>query len=95
MIRVRLLGEQVAGRALRHGWTTCADGLSVVFFPPSVCKACGEEYVDRSCTTTAGKGKLEHAPGQCGSGGGLHVFRSDIPHGRYQSAALGRREEEE
>ena len=37
----------MAGRALLHGWTTCADGLSVAFRPPSVRKACGEEVVIR------------------------------------------------
>ena len=33
-------------RAFLHGLTTRTDGLSVVFFPPSACKACGEEFVN-------------------------------------------------
>ena len=35
-------------RAFLHGLTTRTDGLSVVFFPPSACKACGEESVNRT-----------------------------------------------
>ena len=39
-------------RAFLHGLTTRTDGLSMVF-PLSICKACGEEFVNRkSCTTT-------------------------------------------
>ena len=30
--------------AFLHGLITRTNGLSVVFFPPSVCKACGEEF---------------------------------------------------
>ena len=36
-------------RALLHGWTTRTDGpLTVVFFPPTVGKACGEEFANRA-----------------------------------------------
>ena len=35
-------------RAFLHGLTTRTDGLSVVFFPPSACKVCGEEFVSRT-----------------------------------------------
>ena len=35
-------------RAFLHGLTTHTDGLSVVFFPSSACKACGEEFVNRT-----------------------------------------------
>ena len=39
--------------AFLHGLTTRTDGLSVVFFPLSVCKACGEEFLSSSqgCAT--------------------------------------------
>ena len=32
-----------AERAPLHGLTTRTDGPPVIFFPPTVCKACGEE----------------------------------------------------
>ena len=35
-------------RAFLHGLATHTDGLSVVFFPPSECKACCEEFVSRT-----------------------------------------------
>ena len=35
-------------RAFLHGLITSTDGLTVVVFPPSVCKACGEEFVNRA-----------------------------------------------
>ena len=45
-------------RAFLHGLTTRTDGLSVVF-PLSVCKASGEEFVNRkSCTTTTRQKKV-------------------------------------
>ena len=36
----------LSNRSFRHGLTTRTDGLSVVFFSLSVCKACGEEFVN-------------------------------------------------
>ena len=38
----------LTNRAFLHGLTTHTDGLSVVFFPSSACKACGEEFVNRT-----------------------------------------------
>ena len=35
-------------RAFLHGLITCTSGLTVVFIPPSACKACGEEFVNRA-----------------------------------------------
>ena len=36
------------GRAFLHRLTTRTDGLAVVFFPLTVCKVCGKEYVART-----------------------------------------------
>ena len=35
-------------RALLHGFTARTDGLAVVFFSLTVCKACGKELVNRT-----------------------------------------------
>ena len=35
-------------RAFLHGLAARTDGFSVVFFPSPVCKACGEEFVNRA-----------------------------------------------
>ena len=37
-----------AARAPLRGLTTRTDGLSVVFYPPTACNACGEEYANRT-----------------------------------------------
>ena len=37
-----------ADRASLHGLTTRTGGLPVVFFPPTVCRACGKEFVNRT-----------------------------------------------
>ena len=42
-----------ADRAFLRSLTACTEGLSVIFFPRGVCKACGDKFVNhRSCTTT-------------------------------------------
>ena len=35
-------------RALLHGLTTRPDGIAMVFFPLTVCKACGKKFVNRT-----------------------------------------------
>ena len=46
-------------RASLRSLTACTDGLSVIFFPRGVCKACGDKFViHRSCTTTIVRGRL-------------------------------------
>ena len=53
----------MASRALLQWWTTCTDGLSVVFLP-AVCvqgRAARRLLTAQSCTATAAKGTFELA----------------------------------
>ena len=53
----------MASRALLQGWTTCTDGLSVVFLP-AICvqgRAARRLLTAQTCTATAAKGTFELA----------------------------------